>query len=304
MKKIERLIAIVMILLEKETVSSKKLSHVFGVTPRTIQRDMDTLLYAGIPIFSRQGPTGGYSLMATYKFDKRLFNQQDIENMVIALSGFDRLIIDSEIQVTLEKIKSMSIHPPLIQLDFSFYEWSGRAEFYEEIIKIKHAISNQFTVGFEYIDRSGVPSLRHIEPYKLHYREQFWYLQGYDINKGAFRIFKITRMSHIRKKHPFSSRLEYVKLPELKKEMTSKQNDIVVKLSISPSIRDQFVERFGRDCISQTGNNNYLANILLPDNHYTYQYLLGFGNKIKIIEPQSFIFNFTNFLRETLDFYK
>ena len=304
MKKIERLIAIVMILLQKETVSASEFSKLFGVTPRTIQRDMDSLLYANIPIFAKHGPSGGYSLMESYKLDKRLFNQKDIENMVIAVSGFDELIMDPEIQLTLEKIKGMGIHPPFIQLEFSFYEWIGRSELQQEIVQIRHAIAHHYLLEFDYIDKNGKDSMRCIEPYKLLYRERFWYIQGYDVNKNIFRIFKITRMSNIIKKALFSSRIEYEKLPDIQKISHTDSDNLKIKLLISPSIRDQFVERFGITCINRHDHNKYIATIFLPDNQYSYQYLLGFGNKIEIIEPQSYIINFINFIKNTLNVYK
>lgn len=62
-----------MILLQKETVSAKESSQLFGVTPRTIQIDMGSLLYAGMPILAKHGNSGGHSLIETYKLDKRLF---------------------------------------------------------------------------------------------------------------------------------------------------------------------------------------------------------------------------------------
>ncbi|MED3737092.1 helix-turn-helix transcriptional regulator [Virgibacillus pantothenticus] len=72
MKKIERLISIVMILLQKEVVSASEFSRLFNVTKRTIQRDMETLSYANIPIYAKYGAEGGHALMEEYKFDKRL----------------------------------------------------------------------------------------------------------------------------------------------------------------------------------------------------------------------------------------
>lgn len=77
MQKIERLISIIMILLQKEVVSATEFSHLFHVTKRTIQRDMETLSYANIPIYAKHGHKGGYALMEEYKFDKRLLNRKD-----------------------------------------------------------------------------------------------------------------------------------------------------------------------------------------------------------------------------------
>ncbi|WP_262337425.1 helix-turn-helix transcriptional regulator [Lactiplantibacillus plantarum] len=53
--KIERLIAIIMLLLENETMSASALAQRFNVTKRTILRDMDTLNLAQIPIYAVRG---------------------------------------------------------------------------------------------------------------------------------------------------------------------------------------------------------------------------------------------------------
>ena len=80
MNKIERLISIVMILLQKDIVSAKVLSHLFNVSKRTILRDMETLGYTNIPIYSISGVNGGYGIMAEYKLDKRLLSNNDLQN--------------------------------------------------------------------------------------------------------------------------------------------------------------------------------------------------------------------------------
>ena len=48
--KIDRLIGILSILLQKETVTAPELAKRFEVSRRTINRDIDELTYAGIPI--------------------------------------------------------------------------------------------------------------------------------------------------------------------------------------------------------------------------------------------------------------
>lgn len=104
MKKIERLISIVMILLQKETVSVTEFSRLFHVTKRTIQRDMEALSYANIPIYAEYGTEGEYALMKEYKFDKRLLNSKDIENILVDLGGFEQLITNQDVQTTIQKI--------------------------------------------------------------------------------------------------------------------------------------------------------------------------------------------------------
>ncbi|MBU5584652.1 HTH domain-containing protein, partial [Enterococcus sp. S181_ASV_20] len=58
--KVDRLLSITMLLLDKKRISAKELAEKFEVSPRTIYRDIDTLNMAGIPIRSTSGVGGGF----------------------------------------------------------------------------------------------------------------------------------------------------------------------------------------------------------------------------------------------------
>lgn len=85
--KLDRLLSIVIFLLNHELVSARTLAERFGVAVRTIQRDMDVINLAGIPIVAAQGPYGGYGIMENFKLDKRLLGADDLFNIVTALKG-------------------------------------------------------------------------------------------------------------------------------------------------------------------------------------------------------------------------
>lgn len=302
MKKIERLISIVMILLQKEVVSASEFSRLFRVTKRTIQRDMETLSYANIPIYAEYGSEGGYALMEEYKFDKRLLNHKDIENILVALGGFESLIINQEIQATIQKIKGMTSSDISPILDLNFYNWQGRSQINEEIIFIRQAIENNWLLKFEYVDQIGNKTDRVVEPYKLHFREMHWYLFGYSLERQAYRTFKLTRIVNIQKDGSFVPRTD----PELKqvKQRDEQKNLVNVQLSIDVSIRDQFIERYGRNAVIKETARRYLATIELPENQYAFQFLAGFGNKVKILEPKEFIVKYVKFLEGAVELYK
>ena len=208
MKKIERLISIVMILLQKEVVSASEFSRLFNVTRRTIQRDMEALSYANIPIYAEYGPEGGYALMEEYKFDKRLLTHKDIENILVALGGFEQLITNHEIQTTIQKIKGMSSTEISPKLDLSFYNWVGRSQIEEDLSFMKQAIEKNWLLKFEYVDQIGNVTYRDVEPYKLHLSEMHWYLFGYCLEREDYRTFKLTRITNIKKNGLFSPRSE------------------------------------------------------------------------------------------------
>ena len=68
--KMERLIGILSILLQREEVTAPELAEQFEVSRRTIQRDIESLCRAGIPISTAQGAGGGISIMEGYRVDR------------------------------------------------------------------------------------------------------------------------------------------------------------------------------------------------------------------------------------------
>lgn len=65
--KIDRQIGILPILLQKDTVTASYLAEQFEVSRRTINRDIEDLCKAGIPVVTKQGINGGISIMEDYK---------------------------------------------------------------------------------------------------------------------------------------------------------------------------------------------------------------------------------------------
>ena len=53
--KIDRLVGIIMLLLEKERVSARELADLFEVSPRTIYRDIEAIGMAGVPVRATAG---------------------------------------------------------------------------------------------------------------------------------------------------------------------------------------------------------------------------------------------------------
>ena len=107
--KIERLLLIIIYLLNHKRVSAKTLSNQFDVSVRTIQRDIDTLTLAGFPIISFVGIDGGYEIDEQYKMHIQLADDQDYEIILSALKGFNSAFENKKIEKALNKVNSSSV---------------------------------------------------------------------------------------------------------------------------------------------------------------------------------------------------
>ena len=70
--KTDRLIGILSILLQEEKTTAPELAEKFEVSRRTINRDIEDLCKAGIPIRTAQGTGGGISIMDGYRMDRTI----------------------------------------------------------------------------------------------------------------------------------------------------------------------------------------------------------------------------------------
>ncbi|MBQ3775122.1 MAG: HTH domain-containing protein [Ruminobacter sp.] len=68
--KIDRLIGILSILLQKEMITAPELAEHFEVSRRTIGRYIEAPCKVGIPIHTMQGAGGGISIMNGYRMDR------------------------------------------------------------------------------------------------------------------------------------------------------------------------------------------------------------------------------------------
>ena len=87
--KIDRMIGILSLLLQKEKMTAPELAEHFEVSKRTINRDIDDLCKAGIPICTTQGAGGGIQIMDGYRMDRTLLTSKDMQMIVAGLRSLD-----------------------------------------------------------------------------------------------------------------------------------------------------------------------------------------------------------------------
>ena len=106
--KIDRLLGILMLLINKEKQTAKQLAEHFDVSVRTIQRDIDTLTLAGIPLYADVGVNGGYQLMDHYKLDKNFLNDNEATILIGFLKSLEKAAPYSEVKSMFNKFSSLN----------------------------------------------------------------------------------------------------------------------------------------------------------------------------------------------------
>src|SRR5437660_2057229 len=83
MQKIERLVAITLLLQARGKMTAARLASILGVSKRTIYRDIMALSLAHVPVSMEYGPGGGYYLPDDYHFESAIFTREEAVSLIL-----------------------------------------------------------------------------------------------------------------------------------------------------------------------------------------------------------------------------
>lgn len=287
--KIDRLIGITMYLLNRNIVTARELADKFEVSVRTIVRDMESLNLAGIPITSSTGASGGYEILDTFKLNKQITNMDDYLYITTALKGMCSAYENKKFEATLEKLLATSKYQNDKQRLFLDFGVAKEDENIPGYIKmLEDAISAGYIVEFDYIDSENKTKHRVIEPLALTYKWYAWYLFGYCTHKGAYRIFKLNRISNISITEASFMRKES-NIAELLEAQWNNDSRTYwdIKLMCKAEVKTPVMEYLKGKIMEERQNGDFIISLHYPKNERMwFSLLLGFGDKVKVLEPQ------------------
>ncbi len=282
--KIDRLIGILSILLQEEKTTAPELAEKFEVSRRTINRDIEDLCKAGIPIRTAQGTGGGISIMDGYCIDRTILTSKDMQMILAGLRGLDSVSGKRYYGQLMEKIQTGSSEfisgrdSMLIDLS-SWYKGSLAPK----IEVIQNAIENRHIIQFMYYAPSG-ESNRRVEPYYLVFQWSSWYVWGWCLERKDYRLFKLNRMDCVvETDHGFLRR--EVPMPDLSNEKIF-PGGINVKALFTPNMKWRLVEEFGPNCFTETDDGRLLFSADYTDMDNLVTWLMTFGAKVEVLEPE------------------
>ncbi len=284
--KIDRLLGIVMILLQKEKVTAPFLAEKFEVSRRTINRDIEDLCKAGIPVVTTQGGNGGISIADGYRIDKSVLTYQEMEHVVAALRGMDS--ITSKVgtdqllgKFFIKKEHVVSVRDSIIINLTSHY----KSDLTGKIALIKEAILSNRRINFRYYSSKG-DSQRRIEPYYLTFQWAGWYVFGYCLERRDFRLFKLNRLWELKlTEEPFQPR-----------EISDKDKDkdfdryfreeLPITLLFDVSVKYRLIDEYGIECFTVQEDGRLLFRTGFANKDYMLSWILSFGDKVEVVYPK------------------
>lgn len=291
--RVYRLLAIVMLLLNRKKASAAELAEYFEVSPRTVYRDIEAICQAGIPVVSFQGVDGGFSILDNFKLDKNLFTPDEIVSILAALEGLNSTLNDRKIKDITEKIKVLAPEQTESgsrnneELVIDLNPWNSNQHIKERLAVIKNAISEKRVIEFYYINLKHEKLTRRVEPISLVLKGTTWYLYGYCLLRNDYRIFRLSRMKNLSiTADIFNPRAKGYKEFEKESDWFKTTNLVNFVLRFKPAAYLQVQDYFGEDKIEIQQDDSLMVSGSFPEDEWIVGFLLGFGDSVEVLEPE------------------
>ena len=237
-------------------------------------------------------------------------SSDDLIFIITALKGLYSAFHDQKIDDTLEKFISLSTSPKqagaeqTIFLDLSVLQ--ERPDVVENINSIDRAIRDRRVVRFEYTDGENRKTNRKVEPLALTYRWHSWYLFGYCHNRNDYRMFKLPRIANLHAINaPISNKPTNIEELIVDHEKQDNRRYLDIKLLCKLDVRIAVLEYLNGRIVSELENGDFIMELRVPDNERLwFSLLLGFGNKVTVLEPPELRIRLINRASEVSDLYR
>ena len=276
-----RLFEIIYTLMNKKTVTAKELAQQFGVSARTIYRDIDTLSLAGIPVYTEKGKGGGISILPDFVLNKSILSEQDQNEILYALQALSAVNM-SDAERVLQKLSTIFNKSTIPWMEVDFNDWSYLNE--DTFHNLKGAILEKRTVLFDYYSTYGEKTSRRIEPIQLWFKFRAWYVKGYCLDKCDVRTFKLTRMRNLTvTDNHFEERSFENYVPDETKP-NHRRPDVHLVLKIAPEMTHRVYDDFESGELQPDGG--HIVSVTWSEDEWLYGFILSFGEYAEVLEPE------------------
>ncbi|WP_367281797.1 helix-turn-helix transcriptional regulator [Ilumatobacter sp.] len=199
----DRLMAILLLLQQREQVTAAEVARELEVSERTARRDLDALAVAGVPVYSMQGRGGGWRLVGGARTDLSGLTANEARALFLVAGPASATTPD--VKAALRKLVQALPEPFRVQADAAASSllvdperWgSSRIEHRPPRLldELQDAVIRGVQVRLRYVDRKGSESERTVHPLGIVAKGPTWYLVA-DTEVGR-RTFRIDRVSAV-----------------------------------------------------------------------------------------------------------
>lgn len=201
-KRLSRLTAILTQLQSRRLLTASKLAERFGVTVRTIYRDIRALEDAGVPIFTEEGK--GYSLMEGYRIPPVMFTEDEANAIITAeflihackdeslIKEFTSAVQKLKVIIPAHLKNRVEILEEKIGITKTYTDLSVKSKY---LLDLQKALVEHLVIRITYTNQSNQKSERELEPFAIYSSENGdWVMVAHCRLRKEFRTFSLTRI--------------------------------------------------------------------------------------------------------------
>jgi predicted DNA-binding transcriptional regulator YafY len=204
MNRIDRLFGILILLQSKKYTSAERIAEQYGISIRTVYRDIKALGEQGIPLSFE--PNKGYFIVQGYFLPPVSFNSDEANALLLMerfLEGFADKSILTHYTSALNKVKNVlrTVQKEKLEIlnEHIKLQLPERLKNdFEYLSLLQNAISAKCIIEIDYKNNKGEVSKREIEPIGLIFYAFSWHLIGWCHLREEYRDFKVSSILDVR----------------------------------------------------------------------------------------------------------
>lgn len=289
----------------------------YGITAerKSIYDDLEALRHYGLDIASRKSKTTDYFVSS------RLFELPELKLLVDAVQC-SKFVTHKKSNELIKKIESLASYRQAQSLQRQVYV-SNRVKtinesIYYNVDRLHAAIAENKKVSFKYFDydikkekafrKNG--DKYSVSPYALSWDDENYYLITFSTKYNDFTHYRVDRMTDIdlidEERDPLPDR-EHFDIAEYTKKVFNMfgGEEVLVQLQFDNSLVNAVIDRFGKDVvIGKIDENSFYIWIKVAVSSTFFAWISQFGNKVKVLSPDSVIDKYRNHMRDILAQYE
>lgn len=299
----DRLLSIMLLLQLHRRMTARELAERMEVSERTIQRDMEALSAAGVPVTAERGAGGGWALVEGYRTNLTGLNEAEVQALFIA--GPSKVLADLQLGKASDAafIKLLASLPSVSRRGAEYVQerihvdvsgWGAEAETFPHLHTLQDAIWRERKLHIVY-GRGGEgyeeTVERTVDPLGLVAKGSAWYLVA--AAEGEPRSYRASRVKSASVMDEACVRPEGFDLAAFweksasvfKKSLPRYQATLRVRRAVLPRLR--YAGRFARvERVGEPDSDGWVeVSMRFQFEGEACEYALSFGAQVEVVEP-------------------
>jgi predicted DNA-binding transcriptional regulator YafY len=298
-----RLVSLLLLLQMRGQLTAQELASHFEVSVRTIHRDVESLVAAGVPVEAVRGPAGGYRLAGGYRTKLTGLTAEEAETLFVSPApaaelGLGGVLANARLKVLAALPAELQERATRAERYFHLdaRRWFRAEDTAPHLPAIASATWQERRLSARY--REGPRVVRRtLDPLGLVLKAGAWYLVAR--RSAGMRVYRVSRFVSVRVRDDGFERPEGFELAPFWEEWSRTFEASRPRVSVTLRASELALRRLPPDL--QRGDGVY--TVAFESHEDAFRELLKFGPDAEVLEPADLRERLASTAREVADLY-